>query len=140
KLDPGTYNVQASGGGLTSPITFNGVVIGTDNVKKDFVVAATPTPEIAVSGKAHDIADGDSTPTSTDGTNLGSVVQGQTGPSATFTIQNTGTATLTVETVSVPTGFTLTKSPAGSIAAGASDTFTVLLNSDTVGTASGQIS
>ena len=37
QLAPGTYNVQASGGGLASTIYYNQVTIGSQNVKKDFL-------------------------------------------------------------------------------------------------------
>jgi uncharacterized protein YkwD len=43
-LAAGTYTVTASGGTLTSAITFQNVVIGTDNVKRDFVPSA-PAPD-----------------------------------------------------------------------------------------------
>jgi uncharacterized protein YkwD/fibronectin type 3 domain-containing protein len=46
QLAPGTYKVAASGGGLKSPITYNAVTIGSQNVKRDFVPAGTaPTPQ-----------------------------------------------------------------------------------------------
>ncbi|MGN6505884.1 MAG: CAP domain-containing protein [Tepidisphaeraceae bacterium] len=47
-LPAGTYNVVAAGGGLTTPIAYNNVSIGSINVKEDFVkgqagdVPATP--------------------------------------------------------------------------------------------------
>lgn len=40
-LPPGTYNIQASGGGLPSTIYYNTVTIGNQNVKRDFVYGQT---------------------------------------------------------------------------------------------------
>ncbi|MCE9592368.1 MAG: hypothetical protein K8S99_17830 [Planctomycetes bacterium] len=48
KLDNGTYNIVASGGALASPMNFDGVVINSANIKRDFildgsvVIPATP--------------------------------------------------------------------------------------------------
>jgi hypothetical protein len=60
--------------------------------------------------------------------------------SRTFTVRNEGGATLTLGAVTVPTGFTLTEGLSASLAAGASDTFTVQLDTTTMGTKSGEIS
>ncbi|MCD4824617.1 MAG: choice-of-anchor D domain-containing protein [Phycisphaerae bacterium] len=97
-------------------------------------------PEIVVLGSGQNIADNDTTPSNSDGTNFGSIVQGQAGSTKTFTVCNTGTATLTLGTVSVPVGFTLLEPPASSLDAGESDTFTIQLNSTTMGTKSGNVS
>lgn len=40
-LPPGTYNIQASGGGLPSTIYYNAVTIGNQNIKRDFVYGQT---------------------------------------------------------------------------------------------------
>jgi uncharacterized delta-60 repeat protein len=97
-------------------------------------------PEVTVLGHGVSIADGDTTPSATDGTSFGSVVQGTPAISRTFTVRNEGGATLTLGTVTVPAGFTLTEGLSGSLAPGASDTFTVQLETATVGTKSGAIS
>ena len=104
------------------------------------IVAAATAPEITVLGNGVSITDGDTTPGATDGTDFGSVVQGGTTNTRTFTVRNDGTAALTLGAVSVPTGFTLTEGLSTSLAAGASDTFTVRLDAATVGTKSGDIS
>lgn len=95
-------------------------------------------PEIAVSGNGFDIADGDTTPSSSDGTDFGSVLTGATVDHV-FTVSNTGTATLTTSGLTLPSGFILVEGLSGSIAPGASDTFTVRLDTSTPGTKSGQI-
>ena len=43
QLPAGTYNVTASGPGLPSPVNYNGVVIGTQNVKRDYLPVADGT-------------------------------------------------------------------------------------------------
>ncbi len=109
----------------------------------EFEIYGSPVgtaPEITVLGSGVSITDGDTTPSTADGTDFGAVVQGGTPVSHTFTVRNDGTATLTLGAVVVPTGFTLTEGLSTSLAAGASDTFTVRLDTATVGTKTGQIS
>jgi len=98
------------------------------------------SPEIMVLGNGISIADGDTTPSATDYTDFGTLVQAGPTISRTFTVYNGGTATLTLGAVMVPAGFTLTEGLSGSLAPGASDTFTVRLDNAVVGTKSGDIS
>ena len=99
-----------------------------------------PTPEIAVSGDSQSIADGDSTPQVADGTDFGSVLQGQVSPTSVFTITNDGTAPLSLGSVSVPAGFTLLSSLPASLVAGTSASFSVQLTASLPGTYAGNIS
>ncbi len=99
-----------------------------------------PTPEVTVEGNLTGIADGDTTPSAADGTDFGGALQGGTPISKSFTVRNDGTANLTLSGLVVPAGFTLTEPLAVSLAPGASDTFTVRLDTATAGTKSGQIS
>ena len=71
---------------------------------------------------------------------FGSAAVGAAGPTHTFTIKNTGNTTMTVGAVSLPAGFLLLSGPAGSVAPGSSTTFSVQLNTATVGSHSGQVS
>jgi pimeloyl-ACP methyl ester carboxylesterase len=108
---------------------------------RPFNIAYVPTTaEITVLGNGISIADGDTTPSSSDNTDFGSIVQGQTGPTRTFTVRNDGGSTLTLGSVSVPAGFILDVGLLTSLARGASDTFTVRLDTTSAGTKSGQIS
>ncbi len=100
----------------------------------------SPAPEITVLGNGVSIAEGDGTPSATDGTDFGSVVQGNPALSRTFTVRNDGGSALTLGAVTVPAGFTLTEGLPGSLAPGASDPFTVRLDTATAGTMSGDIS
>jgi ELWxxDGT repeat protein len=96
--------------------------------------------EITILGNGVSISDNDTTPSSSDGTDFGSVAQGQAGLTRTYTVRNDGSALLTLGSVSVPPGFAVTEPLSSSLAAGASDTFTVWLDTSTTGTFSGDIS
>jgi Domain of unknown function (DUF1906)/FG-GAP-like repeat len=98
------------------------------------------TPEITVSWGGTGIADGDTTPSSADGTDFGSATQGGAAVQHTFTVTNTGAGTLTTSGLTLPSGFSLVEGLSASIAAGNSDTFTVQLDTSSTGTHSGQIS
>jgi hypothetical protein len=99
-----------------------------------------PVPEIAVTGSGQEIADEDTTPGTSDDTDFGSTPQGGATVSHTFTVRNDGTGTLTLGAVSVPGGFTVTDPLETSLAAGASDTLTVRLDTTTAGTKTGDVS
>ncbi len=96
--------------------------------------------EITALGNGASITDGDATPSAGDGTDFGSVAQGGPAISRTFTVRNDGTAALTLGTVTVPTGFTLTEGLSSSLAPGESDMFTVRLDTTTAGTKAGDLS
>ena len=102
-------------------------------------MTTTTPPEITVSGNGALISDGDITPTWVDGTDFGSAPLGGATISRTFTVRNDGTGTLVLGAVTVPTGFTLTEGLSASLAPGASDTFTVHLDTAVAGTKSGYI-
>lgn len=148
---PTSYAVAS--GTLPAGLTLNtatGVISGTPTVAGSSSVTVTATnaggtsapatlsftitgPEINVQGNLTTIVDGDTTPTTTDWTDFGNVVLGNNF-SRTFTIQNTGSAALTLSGVSpyvVISGanagdFSVTVAPVtNSIAAAGSVTFTV---------------
>jgi len=96
-------------------------------------------PEVEVQGNGLVIWDGDVSPSTTDHTDFGTATQGEPGPTQTFTVYNTGTATLTLGMVNVPTGFSVVEDLPASLDAGASDTFTVRLDTATGGTKTGDI-
>lgn len=94
-------------------------------------IAATPEPEADIYGNSVEITDGDVTPSSSDHTDFGTIGSHQT-TSRTFTIQNSGTGTLTISGVAISGThaalFTVTDPPALTIAAAGSDTFVVTFN------------
>ncbi|MEH2112846.1 choice-of-anchor D domain-containing protein [Nostoc sp.] len=104
----------------------------------DFAISGTvkpvPTPEIQVLNGTVDIADG-----STTAINFGDVTVGNT-LIKTFTIKNTGTAALNLSNLQLPNGFSLVGTLPTSVAANASTTISVALNTTTPGTYSGSFS
>jgi Ca2+-binding RTX toxin-like protein len=84
-------------------------------------------PEIAVTGNTRNVADNDKTPSATDHTDFGASAYGSAGTVRSFTISNTGNATLNITSIAVPAGFELVDPAPTSIAAGASATFDVAL-------------
>lgn len=97
-------------------------------------------PDIAVlDPDTNPIADGETTPY-----DFGTATEGGSAVSKAFTIQNNGTATLTISTVTVPTGYEVdagSQVPSGgtTITASSSKTLTVNLLSASAGTKSGDI-
>ncbi|MCL5280945.1 MAG: choice-of-anchor D domain-containing protein, partial [Planctomycetes bacterium] len=114
--------------------------VGTLNSWALRITTAAAAPEIQVTGNGISISDGDVTPSVAEGTDFGTIVQASPTVSRTFTVYNGGSATLTLGSVTVPAGFTVTESLSGSLAPGASDTFTVRLDNATVGIKSGDVS
>jgi len=141
----GSWSFDYTGTSLADGM-YNFTATATDEAGNTSVPSATFTvtvetaPEITVLGNGLSIADGDTMPSTTDGTDFGSVAQGGTAITRVFTVYNDGTAALTLGTVTVPTGFTLTEPLSPSLVAEASDTFTVQLDSATPGTKSGAVS
>ncbi len=90
-------------------------------------------PLIAVSGNGNLIAAGDTTPSVTDDTDFGTTTVG-TPVTHTFTIDNTGTADLSIAAVSVAPGFTVTVSPSSPVVPGNSTTFDVRCDAASVNT------
>ncbi len=114
-----------------SPYTFS--ILGTGT----FV-------EVAVSGNGNNIDDGDSSPSTTDHTDFGSVGIVGTNISRTYTITNAGNRAMTVGNVSIAgthaSDFTVTAQPAASVAAQGSTTFTVQFDPSATGTRSASLS
>ncbi len=104
-----------------------------DNV---VITGYPPAPEIDVQGNSTSIADGDVTPSPIDHTDF-TIANAGIQISRTFTIQNTGTANLTISSIvlSNTTDFTII-APfyASPVAFGGSTTFTIRYNALTLGT------
>jgi len=126
----------------TNTITFTGATdfnmrirSSADDQGYNFTFVFTPaaTPEINVVG----VTDGDTTPSVGESTDFGSTgVSGGT-IDETYTIQNTGTAALSITGVTFSGGnsgdFSVVTAPAGSVAAGGSTTFTVRFDPSAAG-------
>jgi Ca2+-binding RTX toxin-like protein len=98
------------------------------------------TPRIEVRGKDVIINNGDTTPSTTDGTSFGSLVEGSA-PTLTFVLKNTGGSALTVtgQRPTVSGDFIVTEALNSSIVAGGSDSFTVQLINTAPGAKTGSI-
>ncbi|MGA2065001.1 MAG: MBG domain-containing protein [Thermoguttaceae bacterium] len=118
---------QDNDGALSDPVSTTGTVTGT--------------PEIVVEGwdggTAGNIFNGQGDGC---GTYFGSVAQNSAAPTQSFTVQNTGTGTLTIGAMTVPPGFTITGPLASTIPAGGSDNFTVQMSTANPGTLGGGVS
>ena len=136
-------------------IQFNPSTVGTKNAtltvanndadesSYDFSIsgiALTPSPEINILSNATNIADGDTTPSTSDNTNFGSTVVALS-ITKTFTIQNLGTANLNLTSASpriVISGanaadFLVTAIPSTPIGASGSTTFNIKFTPSAVG-------
>ncbi|WP_347923007.1 choice-of-anchor D domain-containing protein [Pontimicrobium sp. SW4] len=115
---------------------FVGVFIDDDNVNgvtdergdvKVFTLTSTTNPEINIQGNSTDIVSGDSSPSTSDYTDFGTGAS----LSKTFTIQNTGSGTLTLGSNAVSisgtnaSDFSVSTQPATSVSGSSSTTFTI---------------
>ncbi|MBL7837373.1 MAG: choice-of-anchor D domain-containing protein [Bacteroidetes bacterium] len=115
----------------------------------DFAIAATAnapkTIIMEVKGATNSIQNGDNTPSTSDNTDFGSVVSGQS-TSRTFVISNTGNSRMTISSITFggtnASEFNLSNAPSFplTIAGGASQTITVVFSPKATGTRSGSIS
>jgi len=141
----------AGGGSATFTVTFDPSVSGTrtaivsivnndsnENPYTFTIEGIGGGPEINIRGGAtpSDITSGDTTPTTTDNTDFGSADIAFGSVTKTFTIQNTGSQSLTLNTItfSGSTAFTVTSLPSTSVAANGSTTFNVTFDPSALGT------
>jgi hypothetical protein len=129
------------GGVLTSTVTI--AENDSDENPFHFVIQGTGIgPQIGVSGNGISIAQGDTTPLLTDGTDFGNTTVGEGGVIRTFTIANTGTVALNlasmtpIELSDTTHQFSVVTEPNQLIAAGAATIFQVQFNPTTNGTVS----
>lgn len=114
----------------------SGVKTGTGQVIITALATPCGSPEINVLGLGFTIPDGDVTPTTTDDTDFGSASVCTGTVDRTFVIQNTGSSTLTISSLSFSAGasadFTVISFPA-SVAAGSSSNLVVQFNPTATG-------
>ena len=163
--NPADFTVQTMpttpvlpGGSTTFSVVFDptttglrqaSIVIPNDDPAKNpytFAVAGYGgVPEIDVQGLGQSIAAGSLTPSSTDGTDFGSVSFAAGVGVRTFTIRNTATDQLLLTgapsvRVSGATEFTVTTQPAATVAGGGSTTFAITFRPTTIGRRSAVVS
>lgn len=137
----GTNATALSGGGSGGRNGSNGGNISNragGNGAAGQVIISYVSPEINVLGNLISIPNGDPTPLSSDNTDFGSVDTNSGTIIKTFTIQNIGTSTLAINSISVPgSDFTISTAPAPtfpvSIAKASSITFQITFNPATTG-------
>ncbi len=123
-------------GTKTGQVRFN----NNDADEGPFTISITgtvlpPGPEIAVLDGTTALTAGVQTVV-----DFGDASLGQSGPTRTFTVRNDGNQTLSLGTPTLPTGFTLVEGLNSTLAAGGTDTFTVVLETSAVGVATGELS
>lgn len=121
-----TKNIPLDGDGNGSAV----IDMGAYEAPRSFI----PTPEIQVLDGTVDIADDSTTPINFGDTTVGNTL------TKTFTIKNTGLATLNLSNLKLPNGFSLVGSIPTSVAVNASTTISVALYTTTAGTYSGSFS
>ena len=144
-LAPGasdTFSVNFSSsaaGTYTGQVSFSNN--DSDESPYNFALKAVViAPEIEVRGNSVTILDGDTSPSADDWTDFGIVNVGTT-VTRTYTVFNTGNASLSLGTPTIPAGFVPGPNGlVGSLAPGMSDTFSVQFSPSTVGPVSGEIS
>jgi subtilisin family serine protease len=119
--------------------SLNGVVATGGRLNALNAVSLVTDPEVFVLANGIEVPDGDATPSATDGTDFGSVIQGGAAVSRTFTVRNDGTSTLTLGNLAAPDGFTITDNLVSSLTSGMSDSFTIRFDSAVAGTKTGQV-
>jgi hypothetical protein len=139
------FFVYTPNSGFFGTDTFTYTITDTDGDSASAVVTVTVNevvePEILVSGDGNEIVDGDTTPDTADFTTFIPTTV-DTPTTRDFVIANTGSADLTLGTLSLPSGYSIVgTNPSGStITAGNSVTFTVQLDAGAIGTFDGEIS
>ena len=131
--------------GITNTTTYyvettNGTCTSTPRVA---VVATINLPEITVIGNGNIIMDEDTSPIITDFTNLGTTGIAS-GITRTYTIQNSGTVTLTIGSITISgvnaSEFVVTTPPAASLAPAASTTFSITFTPTALGIRNANVS
>ncbi|HZW63499.1 MAG TPA: choice-of-anchor D domain-containing protein [Flavobacteriaceae bacterium] len=140
-----------SNGTKSALVTIENNSAGADEQPYTFTIQGegiTPQPEINIVGNGNSITNGDITPSGNDDTDFGSVNESGGTNSNTFTIQNTGSATLNLTDISPyvsisganASDFTLTAIPSNSINVGNTTTFTITFDPSALGLRTASVS
>jgi hypothetical protein len=139
------YGFGSGNAGGTARVPTDGADFGTTGVDLAiFGTAVAAGPEIAVSGNGVTITDGDATPSASDHTDFGDVLVDGGTLTRTYTITNSGSANLTLGTVTTSgthaADFIVTAQPASPVTPGGSTTFQVQFNPSAVGARTAEVS
>ncbi len=104
------------------------------------VVPDPLAPEIEVKCGDVDLMDGDSSPSTREGTEFGSLALNESWPTRTWRVSNSGIGPLTTSDLQVPHGFVIAEPLNASIAPGSYDDFSVQMDTSIAGVKSGQVS
>jgi hypothetical protein len=99
--------------------------ISVDDFVLYFQKVESSAPDVEVKGNGVVISDGDTSPSPSDHTDFGAVGLSQSNLVRTFTITNSGTASMGVGNVSAGGDFTIAAQPSSPVSAGATTTFNV---------------
>jgi hypothetical protein len=141
----------------TFVVTFNPAAIGTrtaaisivnndatENPYNFSIQGNAINPEINVKGNTVTISDGNASPSAADWTSFGTTNVASGTLTRTFTIENTGTSSLTISGVSFSGAnagdFSVTTAPAGTVTSGSTTTFVVTFNPSAAGSRTATIS
>lgn len=127
----------ASGPALASVVGKRLYFVAADGPFTRALHVLSAEPEIVLSGNSTNIADGDATPATADHTDFGSVSATSGTVTRTFTVTNTGTANLTLGTVTVgganAADFAVTTQPGSPVTPGNNTTFQITFDPSAAG-------
>jgi GH25 family lysozyme M1 (1,4-beta-N-acetylmuramidase) len=131
------YSSTGSVSGISGNVDLDVFDGDRTTLQQTFVIGAQPVmpAEVTVTQGGTSITDGQATAIS-----FGTVTQGGATASRSFTVKNDGGSTLTLGALSIPSGYTITDNLVTSLAPGASDIFTLRLDTAASGTKSGPVS
>lgn len=143
-----TFNITAPNTAGTYSVSFmassNNICGGTTDTETMTNAITVTSPEIDIRGNNISITDGDATPSSIDGTNFGNILVNEGFVSQIFTVYNTGTANLTLGSVSIggtnASNFTVTSQPSTSVTPNNSTSFTIRFAPSAIGTRNATLS
>jgi hypothetical protein len=134
----GTSGSTPGGGGGGGNRLLGATKNGGSGANGRVVLSWVLLPEIDIKGNVTTIVDGDATPSNSDWTDFGSTQILSTPIIKTFTIQNTGNASLTIGTISITglnaSDFSVSTTPSTTVAVGASTTIAIQFNPSSLGT------
>jgi len=135
--NPYVFNVPAGNNTIRVRVRSEGLDSGEFYYIDNVVISGVGTPEINLQGNGNNIASGSTTISSTINTDFGSTDINSGSVNRTYTVQNTGTANLTISSVYTNSGDFSASISSGTIVPGGTATLTVTFNPTNAGTRTG---